>query len=168
MTQTTLPEAVRELTGDTSKWPMEIRALVAKLQQRGLVSGNRRKSVRHPFLFEATVRYTGADLTHTQATVYTRDRNDTCIAFLADAQLAVGQHVILDFSGAQEAAVLGRISCRVMRCRQFYEGWFEAVVQLGVETRKPTSAWRSFCRWFGFGGNEADRQRAELPIVSSR
>ena len=149
MTQTTLPEAVHELKGDTSNWPMEIRALVAKLQQRGLVTGNRRKSVRHPFLFEATVRYTGADLTHAEATVYTRDRNDTCIAFLADAHLAVGQYVVLDFTNSEETAVLGRISCRVMRCRQFHEGWFECVVQLGSAVAPESrSAWRSLCDWF--------------------
>ena len=148
MTQTTLPEAVRELKGDTRNWPMEIRALVTKLQQRGLVTGNRRKSVRHPFLFEATVRYTGADLTHTQAKVYTRDRNDTCIAFLADAHLAVGQYVVLDFTTSEDTVVLGRISCRVIRCRQFHEGWFESVVQLGTASEPAKqSAWQSFCDW---------------------
>jgi hypothetical protein len=164
-----LPEAVHQLSGSTSHWPMEIRALVAKLQQRGLVSGNRRKSVRHPFLFEATVRYTGTDLTHTKATVYTRDRNDTCIAFLADTRLAVGQYAVLDFTGTQEAAALGCIACRVMRCRQFHDGWFECVVQLGSDAPAPTSAWRSLCNWLGeatgFGGNP---KRSDFPIAGAR
>ena len=145
---TTLPESIRELKGDTRNWPMEVRALITKLQQRGLVTGNRRKSVRHPFTFEATVRYTGADLTHAKAKIYTRDRNETCIAFLADTQLAVGQYVVLDFAHTEETAVLGQISCRVIRCRQFHDGWFEAVVQLGSNTPKPVSGWRSFCDWF--------------------
>ena len=145
---TILPDAVHELKGDTSNWPMEVRALVAKLQQRGLVTGNRRKSVRHPFFFEATVRYTGADLTHAQATVYTRDRNDTCIAFLADMQLAVGQHVVLDFTRTEDTAVLGQVSARVIRCRQFHDGWFESVVQLGTASEPAKqSAWQSFCDW---------------------
>lgn len=143
-----LPDAVQELRGDTSNWPMEVRALVAKLQQRGLVTGNRRKSVRHPFLFEATVRYTGADLTHAQATVYTRDRNETCIAFLADTQLAVGQHVVLDFTRTEDTAVLGQVTSRVIRCRQFHEGWFECVVQLGSSVTARRSPWRALCSWF--------------------
>lgn len=163
MTQTMLPEIVHQLSGSTANWPMEMRALVAKLQQRGLVSGNRRKSERFPFLFEATVRYTGADLTHSRATIYTRDRNDTCIAFLADTQLAVGQYAVLDFTNTQDAAVLGCIACRVMRCRQFYEGWFECVVQLGSDARKPDSLWGSLFSWFG-----RREPRPELPIAGAR
>jgi len=143
-----LPDVVQELKGDTAKWPMEVRALVTKLQQRGLVSGNRRSSVRHPFLFEATVRYTSADLTHTQAKVYTRDRNETCIAFLADMHLAVGQYVVLDFTRTEDTAILGQVTSRVIRCRQFHEGWFECVVQLGAATVKPRSTWQALCDWF--------------------
>lgn len=145
---TTLPQAIQELKGDTNNWPIEVRALIAKLQQRGLVTGNRRKSVRHSFHFEATVRFTGTDLTRSQAKVYTRDRNETCIAFLADTQLAVGQHVVLDFTNTEEAAVLGRVSCRVMRCRQFHEGWFECVVQLGSSMISRATGWRALCSWF--------------------
>ena len=147
MTQA-LPQALQDLTGDTTNWPMEVRALVAKLQQRGLVTGNRRRSERFPFFFEATVRYTGADLSHAQTKVYTRDRNETCIAFLADTQLAVGQHVVLDFTNTEETAVLGRVSCRVMRCRQFHEGWFECVVQLGSNIVARATGWRALCSWF--------------------
>jgi len=143
-----LPDVVQDLKGDTTNWPMEVRALVAKLQQRGLVTGNRRASVRHPFFFEATVRYTSADLTHAQAKVYTRDRNETCIAFLADTQLAVGQHVVLDFTHTRDTAILGQVTSRVIRCRQFHEGWFECVVQLGSPTGKPSSAWRALFGWF--------------------
>jgi hypothetical protein len=165
---TTLPAAAQSLEGCTKQWPIEVRALLARLQRSALVKSNRRRGGRRPFLFEAVAQFDDARRGSQRVTVHTRDRTDTHIAFLTDAHLEIGQAVDLDFTVTPATETLGRVACRVRRCRQFQEGWFECVVHIGVDVRRPLSWRERVLRWLGettgFGPDEyrgnARRRRA--------
>jgi hypothetical protein len=158
---TALPPIIGELAGDIRNLPFEVRALVASLQQPSAAARNRRKSARHPFLYEVVVRTrhprTGAQR---NLTCHTRDRNDGHVAFLTAAMLPVGSEVVLDFTTQPETQPLGRIHARVRRCRQFVSGWFECVAFVGADVRTgPTSSWERFTHWVGeFTGFGPDRR----------
>jgi hypothetical protein len=156
-----LPPIIRELAGDIRNLPFEGRALVASLQQPSAAARNRRKSQRHPFLYEVVVRTrhprTGAERT---LTCHTRDRNDAHIAFITEAMLPLGSEVVLDFTTRPETQPLGRITARVRRCRQFVGGWYECVAFAGADIRhEPTTSWGRFTHWVGeFTGFGPDRR----------
>ena len=158
---TALPSVIGELVGDIRHLPMEVRALVSSLRQPSAAARNKRKSVRHPFLFEFVLRArhprTGAERS---LTCHTRDRNDGHIAFLSKAMLPMGSAVVLDFTTRPETQPLGRIQARVRRCRQFASGWFECVAMVGTDARcEPTGSWERFTHWVGeFTGFGPDRR----------
>jgi hypothetical protein len=147
----TLPAAIAELAGDIRNLPFEARALVASLQRPNAAVRNRRKSVRHPFLYEIAVQIRDPrdGRVERSVRVHTRDRNDTCIAFLADTVVPVGQEIVLDFTASPQTQALGRITAQVRRCRQFVEGWFECVAQVGIEARREPTTWERFSHWVG-------------------
>jgi hypothetical protein len=150
-TSTTLVPIPEEMVGDVKKLPLELRALFASFSPPSAAVRNRRRSPRRPFIYPVAmhVRTEGDSRNDVTLWVHTRDRNETCISFLADAHVSAGTLVVLDFSGTAETATLGRISCRVRRCRQFREGWFECVVEMGDGQRREVSAWERFVHWLG-------------------
>ena len=83
---------------------------------------------------------------------------------MTDAFLEMGQLVELDFATLAETESLGQVACRIRRCRQFQEGWFECVAQVGVTARKPLTLWERLRHWIGettgFGPND---QRGHTP-----
>lgn len=160
-TQATLPPAISRLAGDIRNLPFEIRALVASLQKPSAAARNRRKSVRHPFLYEFALRVRDERGENHALRCHTRDRNDTHVAFLTDAMLPAGCEIVLDFTTSPDTHVLGQIPARVRRCRQFVGGWFECVAQAGVEARRERTSWERFTHWFGeFTGFGPDCRRA--------
>jgi hypothetical protein len=60
--------------------------------------------------------------------VYTRDVSDRVVSFLLDAHISPGQQVEIELP--EHCPAPQRFACRVRRCRQFDEGWFEAVAQV--------------------------------------
>ena len=58
--------------------------------------------------------------------VYTLDMNPYAIAFLTPRALAPGAAVLIEFKNEQGQPHEMKFS--VYRCRQFRDGWFEAVV----------------------------------------
>ena len=150
----TLPAGVEALCGRIEAWPVEIRALVAALPRRVTPSTRRqarkaRRCARHPFSFSAVLSYDHPERGTQKLTVYTRDQNGTHVGFISDVLLTQGQLVELDFTTLPETQSLGRIACRVRRCRQFQEGWFDCVAQVGATARRPVTLWGRLRHWIG-------------------
>jgi hypothetical protein len=143
------------------EWPLEIRALLARIQRpapRGRACS--RRQLRVPFLFEAGLRYEDPQTGPRRIIVHTRDRTDSRISFLTDTHLLVGQQVELDFTRCAATASLGPVPARVRRCRQFLDGWFDCVVELGDTARRPLSWWERTVHWLGeFTGFGPDDRR---------
>jgi len=149
MTPTTLPPCAESMRGGTRDWPIEVRALLEGLQRRKLKPERARRPERKPFLFEAAVEFDHPQRRKQRIIVHTRDRTDSRIAFLTDRCFELGQLVELDFSGCDATAPLGRIPGRVRRCKQFHEGWFDCVIQLGETARRPMTWWERALHWLG-------------------
>ena len=160
-----------EMTGDVAKLPMEVRALFASFQRKPQVRRERRTGPRRrrQFVFPVPMHVLPPDGSATPSRticVHTRDRCDACISFLADQMLEMNALVVIDFTTSAETASLGKLQCRIRRCRQFREGWFECLAQFSTSERKPQSTWQRFKGWLGetsgFGpdsGREAGRYR---------
>ena len=158
MTSTTDSVAVESARGDTRDWPLEVRALLAKLQRCATNTRCLRRQPRDPFFFVASVHFDDPQRKRQQATIHTRDRSRSCVAFMTQAHLELGQLVELDFTQSPATQQLGRLTGRVRRCRQFHEGWFDCVMQLGATARRSLSWWERAIRWLGeatgFGPND--------------
>ena len=150
----TLPAGMETLCGRIEAWPVEIRALVAALPRHAAPRSQRqarkaRRNPRHPFNFAASLTYEHPREGKRRLTVYTRDQNGSHIGFVTDAFLEMGQLVELDFTALPETSPLGRMPCRIRRCRQFQEGWFDFVAQLGATARRPLTLWERLRHWIG-------------------
>jgi hypothetical protein len=108
-----------------------------------------RRHARHPFLYEAIVRFEDPHRGSEQAAIFTRDRTGSHIAFLTTERFELGQLVHLDFTHLPATEALRRIPGRVRRCRQCHEGWFDCLVQVGVTARHSPSLWERAARWIG-------------------
>jgi hypothetical protein len=123
--------------------------LLAQIERPTPRAKQTRRGSRAPFLFEAELRFDDPRTGPTQVIVHTRDRCETRISFLTDSHLSPGQLVELDFSNSPDVASPGRVPGRVRRCRQFYAGWFDCVMQIGVTARRPLTWWERTIHWVG-------------------
>ncbi len=110
----------------TTKWPLEIRALLESLSRPTLVEQERRTRQRTPFRLTATI-HAGRDQEPVE--VYLRDYDDRAVAFVGSIFLAKDQHVELEIPDPN--GTTRRVKCRVGRCRQFIDGWFEGMLMAG-------------------------------------
>jgi hypothetical protein len=120
-------EAGQDVIDETRTWPMEIRALVSMVRKPGKpVQSCRRRWPRTPFLVKARIwRGDKPDMAQ-PITIYTLDMNPYAIAFIAPTAFAPGAPTVIEFHKPDGSPYL--MNFTIYRCRQFQEGWFEAVV----------------------------------------
>jgi hypothetical protein len=114
-----------QTTPPTEEWPMEVRALFAALTRPSQIPRDRRSRPRADCHARALLRVAQAR-TATGVEIYLRDYDDRAVSYVTREMVPVDRNMVLELTD-----VHGRqrhIVCRVGRCRQFREGWFEGVL----------------------------------------
>jgi hypothetical protein len=110
----------------SEQWPLEVRALFDALSQPVAVQRERRKGKRVKFRVEAQLLIPADKQDPAPLKVYLRDYDDRAVAFLSSQALQIGEPVELELPMSNGA--VRRVRCKVGRCRQFLDGWFEGVL----------------------------------------
>jgi hypothetical protein len=110
-----------------NQWPLEVRAIVSMLARPTPVE-NRRRLPRNPLRLEMALQFPDENGQVTDALLYTRDTSGMILGFITNNPPKPGQRATLKFESAQ--GVTRRMSCRVVRCRQVRDGWFEGTLDL--------------------------------------
>jgi hypothetical protein len=116
----------QEPTRPAEQWPLEIRCLFEALSRPAAVEHERRRGARIPCPMRARlwIARDSGDLKPIEA--YLRDRDDRAVSFVTTVNLSPGQRIELEMFLPDGGS--RRVPCRVGRCRQFSNGWFEGVL----------------------------------------
>ena len=131
-----LPAESAASTDRFSKWPLEVRALLALLG-KPTPAANRRKRPRHPLRLEMVLQFRGENDETINAPMYTRDTSGAVLGFLTLTPPKPGQDAVLKFDDLTGLA--RRLPCRVGRCRHVRGGWYEGTLDLAPQ-QKPERA----------------------------
>jgi hypothetical protein len=148
----TLPVETDASRERMKRWPVEVKALLAFLA-KPRPGANRRKRPRIPLRLEVVLEFRSE---HSGATIdadaYSRDISGEVIGFLTQNPPKPGQAAVLKFDDAE--GVTRRMPCRVVRCRQIRDGWFEGTVDLSGKGKRAVTSegqglWRKVCAMLG-------------------
>lgn len=125
-------------------WSVELRAMMTLACRRAPFDDDRRRQPREPYHAIASAELADASGAAHTTQVYTRDLSPRHVAFICcrvmPAKAAVT--VTLPMAAGQTRSARGT----VLRCRQFYDGWFEVVVRFDPprpSRRRWFAPWRS-------------------------
>jgi hypothetical protein len=114
-------------SGAGEQWPLEVRCLLDSLARPALISRERRARKRIPCRIRATCRLLRAKQPPgPEMQIYLRNYDDRGVGFMMDAALPLGELVELNIPVSD--GTKKTVRCRVHRCRQFSEGWFEGAL----------------------------------------
>lgn len=113
---------------DTGSWPLEVRALFHALTRPAAIPEDRRSRPRAEFRAKAVLRIERQKQQTLEVEIYLRDYDDRAVSFVVCDVVPGDRNVELELTGADGGQ--RRIPCRVGRCRQFREGWFEGVLRM--------------------------------------
>jgi hypothetical protein len=110
---------------EAADWPLEARALLTRITTpRDPRGGERRTRERHTVRLRGTARIPGS---RSPAEVFTRELTPRVVSFFVAQHIAENLLVELALEAPGETR---KVLCRVRRCRQFREGWFEVYGQV--------------------------------------
>jgi hypothetical protein len=125
MAATTEPKDIKSPATD---WPLEVRCLIQSLARPALVGKDRRAKDRKEHRARVKLFVVSRKQPPAPVEVYLRDFVPGAVSFVSETLLETDQLVDLEMTGQDGKPV--RVRCKVGRCRQFREGWFEGVLRV--------------------------------------
>ena len=126
-------------------WPLEVRALLDSMRKfASAPKHERRRENRRSYQVEGSILYLrNGQSEPARAAIYTRDATDKAIAFVTQTMFEAGQVVTLEVPAPE--GVSQKLNGRILRCRQFREGWYDGVFLTQPPPERPVAKRKS--RW---------------------
>lgn len=113
-------------------WPMEVRMVCSAVEKPALYPKERRQGTRDVCRAKANLRYVDKHQKPQVAEIYLRNVSGEAVAFITAAFLRAGQTGVVELA-ADGSGMPQNCACRIVRFRQFREGWFEGALQYLTE-----------------------------------